>query len=73
MWRQRGALLGNPVEPLQRLALPLDRISVSWEKVEMPDGIMKEQWNDNVYRIIITLKDGYCNGIVALRFCNSGI
>ena len=63
-------LLGNKSV---RLALPLDRISVSWEKVEMPDGIMKEQWNDNVYRIIITLKDGYCNGIVALRFCNRGI
>ena len=63
-------LLGNKSV---RLALPLDRISVSWEKVEMPDGIMKEQWNDNVYRIIITLKDGYCNGKVTLRFCNSGI
>lgn len=34
---------------------------------------MKEQWNDNVYRIIITLKDNYRNGIVALRFCNRGI
>ena len=63
-------LLGNKSV---RLALPLDRISVSWEKVEMPDGIMKEQWNDNVYRIIITLKDGYRNGKVALRFCNRGI
>lgn len=63
-------LLGNKSV---RLALPLDRISVSWEKVEMPDGIMKEQWNDNVYRIIITLKDNYRNGKVTLRFCNRGI
>lgn len=62
-------LLGNKSV---RLALPLDRVSVSWEKVEMPDGIMKEQWNDNVYRIIVTLKDGYCNGKVTLRFSNMG-
>ena len=63
-------LLGNKSV---RLALPLDRISVSWEKVEMPDGIMKEQWNDYVYRFIITLKDNYRIGIVTLRFCISGI
>ena len=29
------------------------------EKVEMPNGIMKTEWQDNVYRIILRLNDNY--------------
>ena len=32
------------------------KLSVSWEKMEMADGIMKEQWHDNVYRLLLRLK-----------------
>lgn len=45
-------------------------VHVSWEKVNMPDGIMKTQWNDNVYRIFLTLKQGkkYCKGSLVYAF-----
>ncbi len=38
-----------------RLSVPKGLVETSWEKVEMPDGIMKEQWGDNIYRIHIKL------------------
>ena len=34
-----------------RLSVPKALFATSWEKVEMPEGIMKEQWHDNVYRL----------------------
>lgn len=30
-------------------------LTPSWEKLKMNDGIMKEQWNNNVYRLVLTV------------------
>ncbi len=37
------------------LSVPKLLTTASWEKVVMPDGIMKQQWGDNVYRLHIVL------------------
>lgn len=34
-------------------------LAASTEKVVMANGIMKKQWNDNVYRILLRLNDNY--------------
>ena len=34
-------------------------LAASTEKVVMTDGIMKKQWNDNIYRIMLRLNDNY--------------
>lgn len=34
----------------------------------MTDGIMKTQWKDNVYRIILRLNDNYLMAKVKYRF-----
>ncbi len=41
-----------------KVQLSVDKsvVTTSWEKVDMSDGIMKEQWGDNIYRIHIALK-----------------
>lgn len=33
-------------------------VDVSWQKVAMDDGIMKTQWHDNVYRLVLTPRSG---------------
>lgn len=38
----------------------------SWSKLKMNEGIMKTQWNDNVYRII--LKTRLKSGVVEYQF-----
>ena len=38
------------------LSVDKNLATTSWEKVDMPDGIMKEQWGDHIYRIHIVLK-----------------
>lgn len=42
--------------------------SASVEKVQMTDGIMKTQWKDNIYRIILRLNDNYPMAKVKYRF-----
>ena len=42
-----------------RLEYDAQYLSASVEKVQMTDGIMKTQWKDNVYRIILRLNDNY--------------
>ncbi len=37
----------------------------------MTDGIMKTQWKDNIYRIILRLNDNYPMAKVKYRFVNS--
>ena len=44
------------------------KLDASWTKVEMNDGIMKTQWKDNVYRLVLRLKHGSDNGTVSYRF-----
>ena len=34
-------------------------LAASIEKIVMTDGIMKKQWNDNIYRIMLRLNDNY--------------
>ena len=43
-------------------------LSASVEKVQMTDGIMKTQWKDNIYRIILRLNDNYPMAKVKYRF-----
>ena len=38
-----------------RLEYDAQYLSASVEKVQMTDGIMKTQWKDNIYRIILRL------------------
>ena len=42
-----------------RLSFDKQYLSAFIEKVQMPDGIMKTEWNDEVYRIILRLNDNY--------------
>lgn len=51
-----------------KLSVPKALVETSWEKVKMPDGIMKEQWHDNVYRIHIKLGKYTYNGRVKYVF-----
>ena len=51
-----------------RLEYDAQYLSASVEKVQMTDGIMKTQWNDNVYRIILRLNDNYPMAKVKYRF-----
>ncbi len=44
------------------LSIPMALATASWEKVAMPDGIMKGQWGDNVYRIHIVPKSSTGKG-----------
>ncbi|MBB3702322.1 heparinase II/III domain-containing protein [Alloprevotella rava] len=34
-----------------KLVYDADKTTVAWQKVVMPEGMMKKQWDDNVYRI----------------------
>lgn len=43
-------------------------LSASVEKLQMTDGIMKTQWKDNIYRIILRLNDNYPMAKVKYRF-----
>ena len=40
-----------------RLEYDAQYLSASVEKGQMTDGIMKTQWKDNIYRIILRLND----------------
>ena len=51
-----------------RLIYDAALVSASIEKLEMNDGIMKKQWSDNVYRILLRLNDNYPKAIVKYRF-----
>ena len=51
-----------------RLEYDAQYLSASVEKVQMTDGIMKTQWKDNVYRIILRLNDNYPMAKVKYRF-----
>ena len=51
-----------------RLEYDAQYLSASVEKVQMTDGIMKTQWKDNVYRIILRLNDNYPMARVKYRF-----
>ena len=51
-----------------RLEYDAQYFSASVEKVQMTDGIMKTQWKDNVYRIILRLNDNYPMAKVKYRF-----
>ena len=51
-----------------RLIYDAALVSASIEKLEMNDGIMKKQWSDNVYRILLRLNDNYPKAIVKCRF-----
>ena len=53
---------------LVRLEYDAQYLSASVEKVQMTDGIMKTQWRDNVYRIILRLNDNYPMARVKYRF-----
>lgn len=46
-------------------------LSVSIEKVQMTDGIMKTQWKDNVYRIVLRLNGDCPMATVNYRFVNN--
>ena len=43
-------------------------LAASTEKVVMADGIMKKQWNDNVYRIMLRLNDNYPKQMIKYYF-----
>lgn len=47
-------------------------LSASVQKVQMSDGIMKTQWKDNVYRIVLRLNDNYPMAKVKYRFVKVG-
>lgn len=49
------------------LRYPAKALTASWEKVKMSEGIMKEQWHDNVYRIKLALKKK-TNGRISYYF-----
>ena len=53
---------------LVRLEYDAQYLSASVEKVQMTDGIMKTQWKDNIYRIILRLNDNYPMAKVKYRF-----
>lgn len=42
-----------------KVALQYDKklLIPSWEKLDLPDGIMKNQWGNHVYRLVLTLTD----------------
>lgn len=44
------------------LSVPMLLATTSWEKVNMSEGIMKQQWEDNVYRIRIVLNNSTGKG-----------
>lgn len=50
------------------LAYPASSLTASWEKVQMADGIMKEQWHDNVYRIKLSLTAQKTKGRISYYF-----
>lgn len=50
------------------LLVPNDLSTVSWEKVDLPDGIMKQQWGDHIYRIHIVLKSATGTGKLVCTF-----
>lgn len=54
-----------------RLEYDAQYLSASVEKVQMTDGIMKTQWKDNIYRIILRLNDNYPMAKVKYRFVNA--
>ena len=62
--------------PLQggmvRLEYDAQYLSASVEKVQMTDGIMKTQWKDNIYRIILRLNDNEPMAKVKLYFPEKG-
>ena len=41
-------------------------VDVSWSKLQMNDGIMKTQWQDNVYRLV--MKSRLKSGIIRYWF-----
>ena len=61
--------------PLQggmvRLEYDVQYLSAYVEKVQMTDGIMKTQWKDNIYRIILRLNDNEPMAKVKYRFVNA--
>ena len=54
-----------------RLEYDVQYLSASVEKVQMTDGIMKTQWKDNIYRIILRLYDNEPMAKVKYRFVNA--
>ena len=54
-----------------RLEYDVQYLSAYVEKVQMTDGIMKTQWKDNIYRIILRLNDNEPMAKVKYRFVNA--
>lgn len=54
-----------------RLEYDAQYLAASIAKVQMTDGIMKSQWKDNIYRIILRLNDNYPKARVKYRFVNN--
>ena len=50
------------------LSIPKALASASWEKVNLPDGIMKTQWGDHIYRLHIVLNASVSSGTLELPF-----
>ena len=68
MWRQRGALLGNPVEPLQRLLPVVVEILVfrfPLAKTHSLD-VGYEQFHLVVGHVVNTIQQAVCLGILHL-------
>ncbi len=56
-----------------RLEYDAQTLGVSVEKVQMADGIMKTQWQDNVWRIALRLKENVSTaGKITCRFVSNG-
>lgn len=51
-----------------RLSIPKSLFTVDWEKVNMQDGIMKEQWRDNIYRLKIKFGEYAYDGEIKYVF-----
>ena len=49
------------------LVYDASKLDALWTKVKMDDGIMKTQWNDNVYRLVLRLKKESNEDVV--RYC----
>ncbi len=65
-WDQAGQVL--LADGKVRLSIPKNLFTVAWEKVNMQDGIMKEQWNDNIYRLRIKFGEYAYDGEIKYVF-----
>lgn len=65
-WDQAGQVL--LADGKVRLSIPKNLFTIAWEKVNMQDGIMKEQWNDNIYRLRIKFGEYAYDGEIKYVF-----